>query len=115
MKHEMRLREAPFHAIAEGRKTVEMRLYDEKRQKIRVGDEILFLHAERAGERVLCRVTALWRFASFAELYATLPLTACGYTAEEAKTASPEDMAQSYSCEEQARYGVRAIGVTRIG
>ena len=114
MKHEMRLREAPFRAIGCGQKTVEMRLYDEKRQKICVGDEILFIHAEREEERLFCRVTALWRFASFAELYKTLPLTACGYTAEEARTASPDDMAQYYSPEEQERYGVLAIGISLI-
>ena len=45
MKHEMKLREEPFSMMAEGKKTVELRLYDEKRRAIEVGDEICFRHA----------------------------------------------------------------------
>lgn len=40
--HHMNLREAPFMQIKNGTKRVELRLFDEKRQKIRVGDEIIF-------------------------------------------------------------------------
>ena len=40
MRHEMRLHDVPFKKIQAGTKTIEMRLYDEKRQMIQVGDEI---------------------------------------------------------------------------
>ena len=42
MIHYLNLNDGPFQAIKNGYKTVEMRLNDEKRQKIRVGDEIIF-------------------------------------------------------------------------
>jgi ASC-1-like (ASCH) protein len=42
MKHEMRLHDGPFKLIKAGSKTIELRLYDEKRQEIKVGDEIEF-------------------------------------------------------------------------
>ena len=38
----MKLHPAPFEMIKSGKKTIELRLYDEKRRKIKVGDEIIF-------------------------------------------------------------------------
>lgn len=40
----MKLRESPFERIKNGTKTVEFRLYDEKRSKINIGDQIEFLN-----------------------------------------------------------------------
>ena len=42
MTHQMQLQPEPFSMIKSGVKTIELRLYDEKRRKIRIGDEILF-------------------------------------------------------------------------
>lgn len=42
MLHKMKLQEDPFERIKNGTKTVEFRLYDEKRQSIQIGDEIEF-------------------------------------------------------------------------
>lgn len=42
MLHKMKLQEDPFERIKNGTKTVEFRLYDEKRQTIQIGDEIEF-------------------------------------------------------------------------
>lgn len=113
MHHEMSLRPKPFGMIADGRKRYELRLLDEKRQLIRVGDTITFTCTE--GEKaVRTRVTSLHPFADFAALYAALPLTECGYTRESAAFADPRDMEQYYPREKQARYGVLAIGIERI-
>ncbi|MBQ1852397.1 MAG: ASCH domain-containing protein, partial [Lachnospiraceae bacterium] len=38
----MQLQPEPFDLIKSGAKTIELRLYDEKRRKIRIGDEIVF-------------------------------------------------------------------------
>ena len=38
----MKLYESPFEKIKSGRKTIELRLYDEKRQKVEEGDTITF-------------------------------------------------------------------------
>lgn len=105
-EHTMRLRREPFEKIAAGRKTVELRLYDEKRQQIRVGDRIRFTCE---GAEVLTEVLGLYRFASFGELYAALPLTDFGYA--EGETASPKDMEAYYSPAEQAAYGVVGIKI----
>ena len=113
MHHEMFLRPGPLEKIADGSKRWELRLLDEKRRLIFVGDTITF--ACTTDERTVCvRVTELRPFASFAELYAALPLTECGYSPEAAQTASPRDMEAYYPPEKQAEYGVLAIGVERI-
>ena len=105
-EHTMRLRREPFEKIAAGRKTVELRLYDEKRQQIRVGDRIRFTCE---GAEICTEVLALHRFDSFDALYAALHTTACGYG--EGETASPKDMEAYYSPEQQAKYGVVGIRV----
>lgn len=113
MRHEMSLRPKPFEAIASGRKTYELRLHDEKRRLIRVGDEILFTCT--ADERtVLTRVVGLHPFADFAKLYASLPLLECGYTPENVERADPKDMEAYYPPEKQAASGVLGIEISRV-
>ena len=106
----MKLRRRPFEQIAVLRqKTIELRLFDEKRQSLRVGDIIEFSCMDAPLPPFTARITALHRFNSFAELYASLPLLKCGYTEETVKTASPEDMDIYYPPEEQIKYGVVGI------
>ena len=95
--------------IASGRKTIELRLWDEKRQGIAVGDTIVFFHAEESDRHMKTVVKALHRFPTFEALYAALPLEECGYLPEEVAQASHLDMLAYYSCEEQERCGVVGI------
>ena len=104
----MNLNFAPFEMIKSGEKTIELRLWDEKRQKINIGDGILFTNTA-TGETLSKTVVKLHRFPNFEELYRALPLLQCGYTEEDIHTASPDDMAQYYSPEQQSRYGVVGI------
>ncbi len=110
----MNLHAAPFDNIARGIKTIELRLYDEKRRLIQVGDEIVFTHSKYPTRTLHCRVKALHVFSSFEELYASLPLLKCGYTEEDIATASPADMNLYYTKEQQAQNGVVGIEVERI-
>lgn len=109
-KHFMKLNSEPFDKIKDGLKTYELRLYDEKRKLIKIGDFIEFTKLGST-EKCTVRVTDLRLFGSFEELYATLPLQQCGYTLDELEKASPTDMEKYYSKEEQARYGVIAIKI----
>lgn len=106
--HHMKLRPSPFERIKNGEKTIELRLYDEKRRKIRVGDGIVFENTE-SGETLERIVSALHRFDSFEALYKALPLLRCGYTEADVKDAHPADMEAYYSKEEEAKYGVLGI------
>jgi ASC-1-like (ASCH) protein len=107
-KIHMNLTPAPFSMIKSGQKTIELRLLDEKRQQIRVGDNIIFTNIE-SGEALTKTVVKLHRFDSFEELYRALPLLKCGYTTEDVHAAHPSDMEQYYSAEEQRKYGVVGI------
>ena len=44
--HSMKLKPLPFAAIQSGKKVLELRLNDEKRQKIKIGDTIVFTQTE---------------------------------------------------------------------
>ena len=118
--HTMKLNDAPFDAVASGAKTIELRLYDEKRRAIVPGDFIEFVRAGRDGcydsatstaDRVVCEVVAMHVYASFDALYRELPLESCGYTAEEIANgmAQASDMRAYYSAEDEVRYGVVGI------
>lgn len=106
--HSMNLNPAPFEMIKSGKKTIELRLWDEKRSKISVGDGITFTNTD-TGETLNRTVVKLHCFASFEELYQALPLLQCGYTEEDIHTASSADMEQYYSAEQQSKFGVVGI------
>lgn len=108
--HEMKLNSSPFEMIRSGKKTVELRLFDEKRQKIKAGDIIRFTSTEN-GEIVSAIVIKLHIFESFCELYKTLPLLRCGYTEDDIDTAHYLDMDMYYPPEEQKKYGVVGIEI----
>ena len=114
MIHTLNLQPQPFAMIAEGLKTIELRLYDEKRSQIQVGDTLVFVHTEDESKTLTTKVTALYRLPDFAALYAALPLDKCGYLPEEMATASPADMNVYYSAERQAQYGVVGIEIALI-
>ena len=106
MKHLMRLQHAPFLAIKEGRKTIEMRLYDKKRSLIKVGDSVEFTDVD-TGETLLCEVAQMHRYASFQELYSHHDKISIGY--QEGEEANPDDMLVYYPKEEVEKYGVVGI------
>ena len=83
--------------IRSGQKTYELRLYDKKRQRVQVNDEIEFSCIDGNETPFVVRGISIHLFEDFGELYATLPLLKCGYTKETVDAASPEDMNQYYS------------------
>ena len=107
----MKLQKEPFEMIKSGRKTIELRLYDEKRQTVKIGDEIVFTNVETS-ETMKVTVRRLHRFDSFESLYRSLPLLKCGYTEESVLKAAPSDMERYYSAAEQKRYGVVGIEIS---
>ena len=111
MTHYMNLHPQPFSMIASGNKTIELRLLDEKRQLISIGDTLIFTNTKDANSTIACVVEKLHIFASFEELYQSLPLDKCGYLPEEVSTAAAKDMDAYYSLEKQKCYGVVGIEI----
>ena len=111
MIHKMTLAPAPFKYISLGKKTIEMRLCDEKRLKIKVGDKVEFENID-THKKIKCKVLNLTRYKDFFELYPDFDKTAIGYDAKE--IANAEDMYAYYSPERIKKYGVLAIEIKLI-
>ena len=109
--HQMTLDAEPFEKIRDGEKTIELRLNDEKRQKIKVGDKISFTLKGSETDYLMTKVVSIHKFSSFKDLYDALPLDKCGYSKSEVKCADPNDMRQYYSAEDEAKYGVVGIEI----
>jgi len=109
MLHKMHLKQEPFGKIKNGTKTIELRLNDEKRQQIKIGDFIEFsqLESNSNHDKLTVRVTALHHFNSFAELYSSLPKEKLGYAVSE--TPDSDHMDEYYPRERQEQYGVLGI------
>lgn len=113
-EHVMNLTPAPMQEIRTGNKTIELRLNDEKRKQISVGDTIKFINTEDSNDTLRVKVVDLFLFSSFAEIYDNLPLLNCGYNEDNINTASPEDMEMYYSREKQNKYGVVGIEISLL-
>ena len=111
MEHTMRLFPSPFEKIRCGKKTIELRLYDEKRRNVQIGDHICFVNTEDSSQVLKVEVVNLFVYDSFAALYRELPLLECGYTEQDIDTASPSDMDAYYTKEQQETYGVVGIQI----
>ena len=67
--HQMKLSESPFKKILSGQKTIESRLFDEKREQINLGDYIEFVLNNNPDEKIITKVKALYRYKTFEELF----------------------------------------------
>ena len=114
MQHEMHLYKEPFEMIKNDSKTIELRLYDNKRKLIHVNDTIVFTSTENPDETITAKVIALHIFDSFETLYQNLPLLKCGYTPETITNANPRDMESFYTKSQQKKCGVLGIEILVI-
>lgn len=111
MTHFMKLKNEPFVSIKNGLKTIEMRLFDEKRKQIKVGDTIEFTNIVSL-EKLKVKVIALHKFKNFEELYSHFNKTQLGY--KQTEIASPNDMNQYYTNDDIEKYGVLGIETKTI-
>ncbi len=105
MLHKMKLNESPFERIKNGTKTIEFRLYDEKRQKIEIGDKIEFSKVSDMQEKLVVDVIDLYKEKSFEKLFEKL------YSNKEEIKRKTESMSQIYSKEKEQQYGVIGIKI----
>lgn len=104
----MKLQESPFERIKNGTKTVEFRLYDEKRKKIKIGDQIEFSKLPDLQETILVDVLDLYREDTFENLFKKL------FTDEDEIKKETKSMYQYYSPDEEKQYGVVGIKISLI-
>lgn len=99
-----------FKAIKEGRKTVEVRLNDGKRRKIKVGDTIEFIKVPEQDETLQVQVIELRTYDTFQEMYDDIPFKnfdSEGWTMEEMIKGTYE----IYSPEQEKEWGTLAITI----
>ncbi len=108
MLHKMNLWDDSFRAIKDRTKTIEMRLCDEKRSKICVGDMIEFTNT-KTNEVCECVVSNLYKYENFDALYQHHNKIAIGYAEHE--TADPNDMLAYYRACDIEKYGALGIEI----
>lgn len=106
MLHEMRLKPDPFDRIEAGKKKIEFRLWDEKRQLINQGDQIIFTNTDN-GKNISTCVVGIHKASSFVQLKELL----IKKNLIEEKDFEPSAMLKYYSTEEEKKYGVVGIEV----
>ena len=107
----MKLKPQPYDLIKIGCKDIEMRLNDEKRQAIEIGDIIAFTNTE-SYEIIKVIVLNKHHFKNFTELYNAFDKTRLGYSQNE--IADPNDMEKYYSVDEINEFGVVGIEIQLI-
>ena len=113
MIHEMKLQPEYFNFILNGTKRIEIRLNDEKRQKIKLGDKIKFLKEPDLTESFEARVVELLKYDSFETLFKDYDISILSdksMTKEELKFT----LEKFYSKEKQQQYGVLGIRIELI-
>ena len=104
--HQLKLATEPFNAIISGDKTIESRLYDAKRQKIQIGDRIIFTNRDNSEQTVTTEVVGLLRYATFRDLFShNNPRKFGGDNVEWLEN----QISEFYSIEDQKIYGVIGI------
>lgn len=101
----MHLHPRPFAMIANGTKTIEIRINDEKRQLLKIGDLIEFTSRIDQENKVTVTVTALPIFKTFEELFYAFPPAEYGGESQD----EYDKMYDHYSKDEEQKYGVVAI------
>ena len=113
--HKMKLRPEYFDKILKGVKKYELRLNDEKRQKIKVGDFIEFTNESNLEESIQLWVTSLSYYNSFKELL-SFNNNILEDIIGDFETSKPEFLhilEEIYPAKKQEKYGVLCIGLAK--
>ncbi len=113
MEHKIKLQPQYYNYILYGTKRIEIRLYDEKRQQIKIGDTIIFLKEPDLNESFKAKVTGLLRYNSFEDMFIDFDTSILSD-----KSMTKKDLInvleQFYTKEKQKQYGVLGIRIELI-
>ena len=111
MTHKMKLQPSPFEKIKNGTKTIEIRLNDEKRQLLKVGDKIEFVLMTDRYQKIEVEIVDLLSFTTFTQLFDAYPAEDFGGNDK----ADLMGIYKYYSKEDEAKYGVLGIKLKYLG
>lgn len=107
-QHQMKLSSGPYRNIVSGKKVIESRIFDEKRQQISIGDTIVFSEDGKPENNIVTVVKGLLRYQTFKELFSDHDPSLFG---EESESFLLGQVRQFYSSEEEQKYGVIGIRI----
>ena len=107
----MNLQPKYFDFIKNGTKRIELRLFDEKRQQIQLGDIINFTKSEN--ENFKAEVIGLLRYKSFEDLFKDFDISLLA-DATMTKQELIDTLSEFYTLEKQTRFGVIGIRLKLI-
>lgn len=108
----MKLATEPYNKIVSGKKVIESRLFDDKRQQISIGDTITFSENDKPENSITTVVRGLLRYQTFRELFADHDSSLFG---EESRDFLFSQIKQFYSDEDEQKYGVVGIRLQLLG
>jgi len=113
MEHILKLQPKYFDYINNGTKRIELRLYDEKRQKINIGDTIIFQKEPELEITMKVKVVGLLRYNKFEELFEDFDIE---MMADKSMTKQEllDVLEEFYTPEKQEQYGVLGIRIEKI-
>lgn len=113
MKHILKLQPKYFDYINNGTKRIELRLYDEKRQKINIGDTITFQKEPELEITMEVKVIGLLMYNTFEELFEDFDIE---MLADKSMTKKEllDVLEEFYTPEKQEQYGVLGIRIEKI-
>ena len=104
----MKLNERYFEYIKSGTKRIELRLNDEKRKSIKIGDKIRFLKLPKLDEYIDVTVEDLIKYNNFNEIINKYPIEILACKRMNKKELL-KDLEEFYSKEKQEKYGILGI------
>lgn len=113
MEHILKLQPKCFDYINKGTKRIELRLLDEKRQKINIGDTIIFQKEPELKIKMKVKVIGLFRYNTFEELFEDFNIEVM---ADKSMTKQEllNVLEKFYTPEKQKQYGVIGIYIKKI-
>lgn len=107
---QMHLNHQPFLAIKNGTKRIEIRLNDDKRSKLKIGDKITFTDLE-TDQELTATVLKLEVFPTFKDLFQKYSGVIIGSPEEETIAELDQENTKIYSREKEEQFGALAIEI----
>lgn len=109
--HKLKVNEKYYNMLKTGTKTIELRLFDEKRRTIKSGDMIEFSNNSELEDKFSAQVIDLHFAEDFAALCRKISCNNAGFATNESLIKTMEEF---YSLKKQKKFGVVGIEVKKL-
>ena len=109
--HKLNVKAKYYNMLKSGTKTIELRLYDDKRKNIKIGDYIEFANNSDADDKFTAQVINLHRAGNFVELCKKIDCRNAGFATQDELIKVLEEF---YSLDRQNELGVVGIEIKKL-